>query len=389
VLAHTGAERLAAELVRAGADASSARATRRRCSAWSTPTGPRPRCWPPSSAASVPRPAPTAAASTRHGPARPRAFERRIGTLGDADEIPRVAYLKVVSEKWTVRYPDAVVASSAVGWPPCWPTWPPPPAPRLYATGHRPSSGLIGPVLSPHDMERLGGRLVATAASFRDRGLPLRWSSGTPARSRPTTAEELLDLARRAVEVAAVDGTRQVLGAEDLALGVSVTTELEAVVRLLDQVEPACGKAGATGNGSATHRRGARPPARLLPRRGRPHPARRPPPRRRPGRLPPRRSAVPRRAHRRAARGVADLPRLRSADGPLPARALQLTSPAIPEGARIIAVVHRLDLELAGDRHVATSALTELLRAGAGTEFDPDVAATATEHLAELLEARR
>ena len=61
---------------------------------------------------------------------------------------------------------------------------------------------------------------------------------------------------------------------------------------------------------------------------------------------------------------------------------------AIPEGARIIAVVHSIDLELATDRHVPMGTVTESLRSGAGTEFDPDVVATAIESLGDLLDAR-
>jgi response regulator RpfG family c-di-GMP phosphodiesterase len=217
-----------------------------------------------------------------------------------------------------------------------------------------------------------------------------------------------MDLARRAVEVAAVDGTRQVLGAEDLALGVSVTTELEAVVRLLDDVEPAM-RAG-RGHGERVGRMAAEL-ARLR------------------GCSPAAVSRTQLAAHLHDV-GRAGLPpeaiggpdgltgELLEAWRTFPGRSaelLQLTAgpevarmarhqrerwdgqgfpdgidgQSIPEGARIIAVVHRLDLELAEDRHVATSALTEILRAGANTEFDPDVAATASAHLAELLEARR
>ncbi len=407
VLAHTGAERLAAELVRAGADAivgeGNEEALIGLVDADRTPTallasferrfgssaGPNGRGIDPST-----------------GLPDQRSFERRIGTLADAEDIPRVALCKVVSEKWAVRYPDAVVASQrrrlatmlahvagATGV-------------EAYATGPA-EFGLVGPVLSPHAMERLGSRLVTTAASFRDRGLPLRFVIGHAGPESAHDAEELMDLARRAVEVAAVDGTRQVLGAEDLALGVSVTTELEAVVRLLDDVEPAM-RAG-RGHGERVGRmaatlarlRGCSPAAVSRTQlAGHLHDVGR-------AGLPPEAIGGPEglqgellEAWRTFPSRSAELLQLTA--GPEVARMARyqrerwdgqgfpdgIDGQSIPEGARIIAVVHRLDLELAGDRNVPNSALTDLLRAGAGTEFDPDVAAAASEHLAELIDAR-
>lgn len=407
VLAHTGAERLAAELVRAGADAivgeGNEEALIGLVDADRTPTA---------LLASFERRFGSSSGVNGRGidaaTGLPdlRSFERRIGSLADAEEIPRVAFCKVASEKWNLRHPDAVVfaqrrrlattlghVAGAIGV-------------ETYATGNA-EFGLIGPVLSPHDMERLGNRLVATGGMFRDRGLPLRLVIGHAGPESAHDAEELLDLARRAVEVAAVDGIRQVLGAEDLALGVSVTTELEAVVRLLDEVEPAM-RAG-RGHGERVGQMAAEL-ARMR------------------GCSPAAVSRTQLAAHLHDV-GRAGLPP-EAVGGPdgltgelleswrtFPARSaelLQLTAgpevarmaraqrerwdgqgfpdgiegQAIPEGARIIAVVHSIDLELATDRHVPMGTVTESLRSGAGTEFDPDVVATAIESLGDLLDAR-
>lgn len=165
-----------------------------------------------------------------------RGFERRLGGLGDHDETPRVALLRVTSERWSDALADPVVTlqrrrlattlahvAGAVGA-------------ELYRTG--PSEfGLVATDLSPNATEQLGDRLVGVAGTFRDRGLPLRLVVGHAGPESSTDVEELIDLARRAVDVATADGTRSVLGAEQLALGVSVTTELEASLKLVAVVE--------------------------------------------------------------------------------------------------------------------------------------------------------
>ena len=408
VLAHTGAERLAAELVRAGADAivgeGNEEALIGLVDADRTPTA---------LLASFERRFGSASGANGRGldPATGlpdlRSFERRIGSLADAEEIPRVAFCKVISEKWAVRNPDAVVAAqrrrlattlahvaAAIGV-------------ETYTTGTA-EFGLIGPTLSPHEIEELGRRLVTTAGMFRDRGLPLRMVIGHAGPESAHDSEELLDLARRAVEVAAVDGIRQVLGAEDLALGVSVTTELEAVVRLLDDVEPAM-RAG-RGHGERVGRmaaelarlRGCSPAAVSRTQlAGHLHDVGR-------AGLPPEAIGGPDGLTGELLESWRTFPS-RSAEllqltaGPEVARMARaqrerwdgqgfpdgIDGQSIPEGARIIAVVHQMDLEMAGDHHVGTAAVVEALRSRAGTEFDPDVVATAIEHAADLLDARR
>lgn len=407
VLAHTGAERLAADLVRSGADAvvgeGNEEALLGLIDEKRTPTA---------LLASFERRFGSGSGTNGRGidaisglPDR-SAFERRIGTLADADEIPRVAYLKVVSERWTIANPDAVVSfqrrrlgtslshvATVAGA-------------EVYSTGNG-EFGLVSEHLSPHDTDRLGTRLCEAAAMYRDRGLPLRLVVGHAGPESAHDTEELLDLARRAVEVAAVDGARQVLGAEDLALGVSVTTELEAVVRLLDEVEPALPEG--RGHGERVGRmaaelariRGAAPSAvSRCQLAGHLHDVGR-------AGLPP-----------AAVGGPGELTgELLEAWRTFPARSaelLQLTSGSvvagtvraqmerwdgdgfpeglkgaeIPEPARILAVAHVIDTAMSTSRGTSASGLEEQLRELAGTHLDPELVAAATAHLPVLLAVR-
>ncbi|MFA9430952.1 HD-GYP domain-containing protein [Egicoccus sp. AB-alg2] len=237
VLAHTGAERLAVQLVAAGADAivgegneeallgliDEARAPSTLLSSYERRFG---------SAGGSTRGVDPATGLLDRG-----TFERRIAAIGDTDEVPRIAFVRVLSERWTLPDADPVVSVQRRRLATALAHLASTTASELYATGHG-EFGLVGTTLGPPDMERLGRRLVAIVATFRDRGLPLRSVVGHAGVESSSDAEELLELARRAVEVAAADGASQVLGAEELSLGVSTTTELEVVVRMLDQVEP-------------------------------------------------------------------------------------------------------------------------------------------------------
>ncbi len=407
VLAHTGAERVAADLVRAGANAvvgeGNEEALIGLVETDRTPTA---------LLATFERRFGGSASAGNRGldtdtglPDRP-SFERRISTLADANEIPRVAYLKVVSERWSVPNPDAVVSfqrrrlGSALAHLAAAHSC------EVYATGNG-EFGMIGETLSPRDAERIGNCLVEACATFRDRELPLRLVIGHAGPESANDTEELLDLARRAVEVAAVDGARAVLSAEDLALGVSVTTELEAVVRLLDEVEPAMiegrGHGERVGRMSAElgRMRGYSPAAvsrmRLA---GHLHDVGR--------------AGLP----AAAIGGPGDLTgELLEAWRTFPARSaelLQLTSgqavadavraqrerwdgdgfpeglagAEIPEAARVIAVVHVIDEVLTSNRNISAGAIVEKLRERAGTELDPDMVATTVDNLAALLAVR-
>lgn len=407
VLAHTGAERLAADLVRAGADAVVGEGNEEALLGLIDTTR-----TPHALLASFERRFGGGSSANARGldpgtglPDR-RGFERRIGTLGDADEVPRVAYLKVVSDRWSTGSPDAIVSvqrrrlatalahvAQAAGA-------------ELYSTGNG-EYGLIGTTLSPHDTERVGGRLVATTATFRDRGLPLRLVIGHAGAESAHDTEELLDLARRAVEVAAVDGVRQVLGAEDLALGVSVTTELEAVVRLLDQVEPFLpegrGHGERVGNLAAQlgRHRGCSPAAvARIQLSGHLHDVGR-------AGLPAAAVGGPAglsgellEAWRTFPTRSAELLQLTAGLGVAEAVRSQrerwdgdgfpdgLRGGEIPEGSRIIAVAHAIDEVLCGDRNASPTAIQRYLQERAESELDPEIVATALEHLVTLIAAR-
>lgn len=407
VLAHTGAERLAAELVRAGADAvvgeGNEEALIGLVDSKRTPTAllaSFERRFGSSNGPSYRGVDPTTGLPDLSG------FERRIGTLSDAEEVPRIAFAKVISERWSVRDPDTValvqkrrlatllahVAGAANA--------------EMFSTAGA-EFGLVGATMSPHDMERLGNRIIATAATFRDRGLPLRMVIGHAGPESAHDTEELLDLARRAVEVAAVDGTRTVLGAEDLALGVSVTTELEAVIRLLDDVEPALPEGRGHGErvgftaSELARARGCSPAViSRIHLAGHLHDVGR-------AGLPPEAVGGPTglsgemlEAWRTFPSRSAELLQLTA--GPAVATAVReqrerwdgegfpngLKGSQIDESARILAVAHRIDEVASADRNVTPRAIAKALRDGAGMEFDPDVVATADEHLSELLAAR-
>jgi hypothetical protein len=237
VLAHTGAERLAAHLIQAGADALVAEGNEEALLGLTDPTRA-----PTTLLASFERRFGATGAELGVDPITSlpdrRSFERRIGSLGDAGEAPRVGFCRILSDRWAAPEPDPVVAvqrrrlatalshlGGSMGT-------------ELYATGNG-EFGLVSTSLSPHDVERFGRRVVEVVSTFRDRGLPLRAVIGHAGPESTADPDELLELARRAVDVAAVDGVQIVLSAEQLALGVSVTTELEAIIRLVDQLEPA------------------------------------------------------------------------------------------------------------------------------------------------------
>ncbi|MCC5949524.1 MAG: HD domain-containing protein [Nitriliruptoraceae bacterium] len=407
VLAHTGAERQAADLVRAGADAVVGEGNEEALLGLIDDTR-----TPNALLASFERRFGAAAGSNARGrdgatglPDR-RSFERRIGSLADADESPRIAYCKVVSERWSGPNPDAIVAVQrrrlAVSLAHvCHAA-----NAELYAVAGG-EFGLISDQLSPHDMERLGRRLVATTATFRDRGLPLRLVVGYAGPESATDSEELLDLARRAVDVAASDGTRQVLGAEDLALGVSVTTELEAVMRLLDQIEPMLpegrGHGERVGNMAAqiARIRGLSPAAvARVQLAGHLHDVGR-------SGLPAQAIGGPSGLSGELLEAWRTFP-VRSAEllqltaGPAVAEAVLaqrerwdgdgfphgIRGAEIPESARIVAVAQAIDELIAVERMHAPAALVGRLQERADTELDPEVTGIAIEHLATLLALR-
>ncbi len=237
VLAHTGGERLAADLVAAGAHSIVGEGNEEAILGLVDP-----KQQPTALLSSFERRFGSVSAGGRGidaatGLPDRRSFEQRVGTLSDAGDVPRVALCKVFSDQWTALQPDPVVAVQRRRLATALAHVASQVHAELYTTGPG-EFGVVGPGLSTHDLDRLGEQLVAAAGMFQHQNLPLRLIIGHAGIESSSDPEELLQLARRALEVAAADGARQVLGAEDLSMGVSVTTELEAAIRLLEQVEP-------------------------------------------------------------------------------------------------------------------------------------------------------
>jgi GGDEF domain-containing protein len=97
--------------------------------------------------------------------------------------------------------------------------------------------GMISDSLSPNRAVQLGARLARAVKSFAPSGLPLEVALGHAGPEVSTDVTVLRQLAERAVDVAALEGSSTVISAETLSLGVSSTTELEAALRVLAFVE--------------------------------------------------------------------------------------------------------------------------------------------------------
>jgi HD-GYP domain-containing protein (c-di-GMP phosphodiesterase class II) len=403
VLAHTGAERLAASLVGAGAHAIVGEGNEEALLGLVNPNH-----VPNALLTSFERRFGAADTSGRGvdastGLGDRRSFERRIGTLGDDGEVPRVALCRVLSERWSVPDPDPVVAVQrrrlATSLAHIWGTM----HGEVYSVGTG-EFGLVGPMVNVQEMSRLGTMLVDAAETFRDEGTPLRMVVGHAGPESADDPDELMELARRALEVAAVDGARQVLGAQDLALGVSVTTELEAVIRLLDQVEPhlpegrghgervgrmvaevaqlkawhaaAVGRAQLAGHLHDVGRAGLPAPAVGGPAglEGELHAA---------WESYPDRSAQLLRLT--AGREVADTVAAHNERWDGTGSPLGLRGTDIPEAARLLAVVHEVD-RLVVVEEAGVAAAGRRLQEQAGTALDPDLVELVTAHLPRLLQ---
>jgi GGDEF domain-containing protein len=92
----------------------------------------------------------------------------------------------------------------------------------------------------------LGERLARVVRDFAPNGTPLQIALGHAGPEVSTDVTVIRQLAERAVDVAALEGSSTVISAETLSLGVSSTTELEAALRVLAYVEE---QAGCSGDG--------------------------------------------------------------------------------------------------------------------------------------------
>ena len=98
--------------------------------------------------------------------------------------------------------------------------------------------GIVGADLSPNDAERLARSMQQLAGAFVPTGVrPLGLAFGHAGPEAATDSVLLLELAARARDVAAQDGHGGIVSAELLALGMASSTELQATMRLLDHVE--------------------------------------------------------------------------------------------------------------------------------------------------------
>ncbi len=404
VLAHTGAERLAADLVRAGAEAvvgegneealrgilADSRAPTALLTSFEQRFG-------------IERRVMGERTDQTTGLPDRGAFDRRIGSLADVHDLPTIGFAKIVSDRWSAGSPDiavtiqkrrlAISLAHVARACKC----------ELFATG--PDEFAFVTDIDAVTHELMCDRFVAVAETFHEDGAALRLVVGYARPDPGTTVDETVELARRAVEVAAADSSRSVLSSQDLARGVSVTTELEALVRLLDDIEP--GLAEGRGHGERVGRMVAElarhhgiPAASLsrLQLAGHLHDVGR-------ASLPlgltehdrltseeraqleayPERSATM--LQLTGGAFVADVVRAHCERWDGAGFPNQLVADAIPEGARLLAVAHAID-EIVCQVGAAQALVTARLRARASEDLDPAIVATATAHLAAILSAR-
>ncbi len=97
---------------------------------------------------------------------------------------------------------------------------------------------VVGTTLTPNQAERLGAALQRVAATYTaGDSHPLEVAVGHAGSEVATDAAMLRELAQRALQVAVADPARRVLGADTLSVGASAATELETDTRIIDHVE--------------------------------------------------------------------------------------------------------------------------------------------------------
>ena len=249
VLAHTGGERAALDVVRAGARGVVAEGNERVLRAYLSNEAPDPH-----------------GTSDAHDTGLLEVYERQLGgqraradvrggedavtglptastfeaRLADATlsgDIPRVGFLRIlhldgddgrtprevvrlVRKRLTIQF-TAVAKVFGV---------------ELFSLGAT-DIGLIGPSLSSADAEQLGTRLARIVQDFTPNGTPLAVALGHAGQEVSSDASVVRQLAQRAMEMAAVQQRSSVIAADTLALGISSTTELEAALHILGYVE--------------------------------------------------------------------------------------------------------------------------------------------------------
>lgn len=165
-------------------------------------------------------------------------FEQRVDDLVTSGEIPRVAYVRVVNldavadrispEAQTLMRRRIAVQFQQL----CRPL-----DVELYAIDAT-DFAVIGLDLSPNRSEQLGRAMNRVAETYTPAGTrPLSAAMGHAGAETSLDLAPLQEIAKRALEVAVTDRESMVIGAEQLAMGVSSTTELEAARRAVGRVE--------------------------------------------------------------------------------------------------------------------------------------------------------
>ena len=100
---------------------------------------------------------------------------------------------------------------------------------------------VVGTSLSPNQVERLGAAMQRVAATYTaGDSHPLEVALGHAGSEVATDATMLRELAQRALQVSVADPARRVLGADALSVGASAATELETGTRIVAYVEDHC-----------------------------------------------------------------------------------------------------------------------------------------------------
>lgn len=110
---------------------------------------------------------------------------------------------------------------------------------QIYALGPA-DFGLVGATLSPNDADRLARGMKQLASGFVPSGVTaLGLAFGHAGPEVATEANLLLELASRALDVAAQERDGGIVSAELLALGMASATELQSAMQVLGNVEQA------------------------------------------------------------------------------------------------------------------------------------------------------
>jgi HD-GYP domain-containing protein (c-di-GMP phosphodiesterase class II) len=166
------------------------------------------------------------------------AFEQRVDDLLATGDVPRVMMLRVLGlasrdsrlspesiallrRRLTMSFRQLAGADGA----------------ELYSLGEA-ELGVVSADLSPNRAERLARQMADVTEMYAPLGSRvLSLAAGHAGPEASVELAPLTDIAKRALEVAAAEKRSNVVGADKLALGVSSTTELEAVQQAVAFVE--------------------------------------------------------------------------------------------------------------------------------------------------------